>query len=247
MAVIDPAQNAPDADERTYGRPAASLTLREFAAPLAWLAGARHAPKLLGAPRGDGRLVVLIPGYMTGDASMRPLGGFLSALGYRVRYSGIGVNRGDVDGYVARLGGELGPVAQDAGGPATLIGWSLGGVIAREIARLYADDVREVVTMGTPIVGGPKYTAVGDIYARLEGLDLDDFEQEVHRRNSIGITQKATSIYSKSDGIVDWRASVDVYNPQTKNIAVKTSHLGLGVNPKVWRIIADVLAEGRAR
>ena len=223
--------------------PSPSLTLRELAAPLSWLAGARHAPQLLGAPRGDGRMVVLFPGYLTADATMRPLGGFLKALGYDVRYSGIGVNRGAVDRDVRRLGARLSKLADKKGDSATVIGWSLGGVIAREIARLYADDVSEVITMGTPIIGGAKYTAVGRFYATVENMDLDAFEQEVHRRNSMGITQKATSIFTKSDGIVDWRASVDVYNPQTKNIAVATSHLGLGLNPKVWRIIADVLAE----
>lgn len=96
--------------------------------------------------------------------------------------------------------------------------------------------------MGTPIIGGPKYTSVGKLFASSQGMDLDDFEQEGHERNSVGVTQPVTSIYSKLDGIVGWRASIDVYNPQARNIEVYASHLGLGGSPRFWRIIADTLA-----
>ncbi len=126
--------------------------------------------------------------------------------------------------------------------PTTLIGWSLGGVIAREVARLYEPLVCEVITLGTPIIGGPKYTAVGKRFADTSNLDLDTFEHEAHDRNSMGIKQPVTSIYSKLDGVVGWQASVDVYNEQTRNIPVLSSHFGIGVNGRVWRLIADTLA-----
>ncbi|MBT8066592.1 MAG: hypothetical protein KJO09_05085, partial [Gammaproteobacteria bacterium] len=71
----------------------------------------------------------------------------------------------------------------------------------------------------------------------------DAFEMEVHQRNSIGIKQPVTSIYSKTDGVVSWRASVDSYNPQARNIEVNSSHFGLGANGKVWRLIANLLSE----
>ena len=83
---------------------------------------------------------------------------------------------------------------------------------------------------------------IGALFAEQQGLDLDEFEKEVHQRNSIGIKQPVTSIYSKSDGVVGWRASVDVYNEQAQNIEVTSSHFGLGANGKVWRIIARQLA-----
>lgn len=83
----------------------------------------------------------------------------------------------------------------------------------RELARLYAPLVKEVTIMGTPIVGGPKYTVVGQRYAKNHGLNLDEFEQKAHQRNAIGFEQPVTSIYSKSDGIVGWKASIDSYNP----------------------------------
>ncbi|MEM9263283.1 MAG: alpha/beta hydrolase, partial [Pseudomonadota bacterium] len=223
-------------------RPNPLASLRELAAPLEWFSSFRRAPILLGAPKGDQEPVLTIPGYLTGDASMAPLNRFLRFVNYRVYSSGIGLNRGKVDADVQRIGERVMSVRQKTGEPVTVIGWSLGGVLARELARLYEDDVRGVITLGTPIIGGPKYTSVGDLYARAEQLDLDEFEREVHRRNSLGLKQPVTSIFTKSDGIVGWKASIDIYNEQAKNICVESTHLGLGLNPRVWRIIADVLA-----
>ena len=97
--------------------------------------------------------------------------------------------------------------------------------------------MREVITLGTPIIGGPKYTAAAERFARSEDLEL-----EVHDRNSIGIKQPVTSIYSRLDGVVGWRASVDVYNEHARNIEVYSSHFGIGANGQVWCLIADTLA-----
>ena len=99
--------------------------------------------------------------------------------------------------------------------------------------------------MGTPIIGGPKYTTPGQRYAKASAIRLDQFEREVHERNSIGFKQPLTVIYSNRDGIVGPDIARDIYNPQARNIRVDGGHLGLGFNPKVWRIIADTLA-GRA-
>ena len=185
---------------------------------------------------------MLLPGYRTDESAMRPLGHYLDYLGYDVYDWGLGRNRGDVDSYVQQIGGRVAEVhSKRDGEPVTLIGWSLGGVIAREAARLHEPYVREVITLGTPIIGGPKYTSVGRRFADSASIDLDEFEKEVHSRNSIGIKQPVTSIYSKLDGVVGWRASIDVYNEQARNIAVYSSHFGIGANGRVWRLIADIL------
>lgn len=224
-------------------RPHRFNSLLELRAPIEWASLSFGAPFLLTAPRGDGRPVVLAPGYMASGNSMRPLELYLNYLGYQCSSWGLGTNRGDVEGDILRFGDEIDSVSEaHDNAPVTLIGWSLGGVVAREVARLNSNRVREVITMGTPIVGGPKYTSVGELFARSQGINLDTFEQEVHERNSIGLTQPVTSIYSKLDGVVGWQASIDVYNPQARNIEVFSSHLGLGGSPRVWRIIADTLA-----
>lgn len=185
---------------------------------------------------------MLLPGYGTDESAMRPLGLYLKFLGYDVYDWGLGRNRGDVDGYTRRIGERVTELyGRLDGAPLTLIGWSLGGVIARETARLYEPFVREVITLGTPILGGPKYTAAAERFAESANLDLDEFEKEVHARNSIGISQPVTSIYSKLDGVVGWRASIDIYNKQARNIEVYSSHFGIGAHGRVWRLIADIL------
>lgn len=202
------------------------------------------APGLLRLPKGDGRPVLLLPGYMASPFSMWPLAQFLRRLNYTPLDWGLGRNRGKVDEDVARLCARL-PALIRKHSPVTLIGWSLGGVIARETARLNPDTVREVITMGTPVIGGPKYTTVGEVFARQEGLDLDDFEKEVHERNLLGLNQPLTCIYSRSDGVVSWEAARDIYNEHARNIEVTSSHVGLGFNASVWRIVGNTLAGQR--
>ncbi len=220
-------------------------TLLELRAPLDWASLLYRAPQLATAPRGDGRPVMLIPGYGADERSMRPLGRYLNYLGYDVYDWAQGRNRGDVENDIRRVGKRTREIHDALGNAAvTLIGWSLGGVSAREAARLFEPYVREVITMGTPIIGGPKYTTVGRRFAEMSNLNLDEFEKEVHARNSIGIKQPVTSIYSKADGVVAWQASIDTYNRQARNIEVSSSHFGLGANGEVWYLIAKILAAG---
>ena len=217
--------------------------MMEVRAPLEWASLLVRAPQLALAPKGDRRPLMLIPGYRADESSMRPLGRYLAYLNYDVYDWNLGRNQGDVENDIRRVGDRSEALYNALGGQAvTLIGWSLGGVAAREAARLYEPFVREVITMGTPIIGGPKYTVVGRRFAQKANIDLDEFELEVHERNSMGIRQPVTSIYSKLDGVVGWQASVDVYNKQARNIQVNSSHFGLGGNARVWRVIADTLA-----
>ena len=115
-------------------------------------------------------------------------------------------------------------------------------MLARKLARLYSTVVKEVLTLGAPIIGRPKFTFFGAQYANTNQLDLAQFEQFVHKRNQLGISQAVTSIYSKSDGVEGWQASIDIYNAHARYIEVCGSHISLGVNPKVWRGIAQTLA-----
>lgn len=222
-------------------RPGLFSLVREIRTSLALPAFVLQSPKLRGAPRGDGRPILLAPGYMAGRLSMQPLAIYLRRLGYVARPWRLGRNHGAVEELAAAFCDEVTEFKNTHGAPVTVIGWSLGGVIVRETARLLPDAVREVITLGSPIVGGPKYTSVGGYYARRFGIDLDAFERDVDERNRLGLTQPVTSIYSKADGVVDWRASIDTYNPQARNIEVAGSHFSLGVNAPVWRIIADTI------
>lgn len=231
-----------DRQERySLSAPSRSKKFFETRVILETLALPPSAPWLLMQPRGDGRQVMLVPGFMTDDWSTWPLRRYLKTLGYSTLPWSLGRNKGQPEVDAERLVEHLDTVRRDDQA-ITLIGWSLGGVIAREVARLVPDAVREVITMGTPVEGGPKYTFAAQRFSKLYNVELDEFEQHVHEVNSKGITQPLTVIYSKSDGVVGWRAAIDRYNPHARHVCIPSSHVGLGTNPLVWREIAQTLA-----
>ena len=123
-----------------------------------------------------------------------------------------------------------------------LIGWSLGGYIAREVARDLPDVIEQVITLGSPVVGGPKYTATGRYFAR-QGADLDWIEAMIEKREVNPISQRVTMIYSKSDGIVAWPAAIDRFNRNVEHIEVNGSHIGMAFNPSVWSRITEALEQ----
>lgn len=218
-------------------------TLKEIRAPLEWLLAYGNRRKLAHVPQGDGRILILVPGYGADEWSMRPLKKFLKSINYQVFDWGHGRNRGHVKHDTDLLIKTIKTISRNHNDQAvTTIGWSLGGVLSREAARLNPELVNEVITLGTPLIGGPKYTVVANKYAKSMAMDLDHYETEIHAINSQGIKQPVTVIYSKSDGVVGWRAAVDRYNDQARNIEVSCSHLGMGVNAEVWQIIAETLA-----
>lgn len=201
---------------------------------------------LANVPKGDGRAIVLLPGYLTDKYSMYPLKSYLSYLGYKVYDWGQGRNMGEVELLVEREIEHIHQLTRDEGlDSVTLIGWSLGGTISREITRLLPDTVAEVITMGTPITGGPKYTAPGKQYIKSHDINIDELEKQILEHNQMGLTQPVTSIYSKTDGVVAWEASLDIYNKHARNIEVSSTHMGMGLNAQVWMTIAQVLAQSK--
>jgi pimeloyl-ACP methyl ester carboxylesterase len=187
------------------------------------------------------RTVMVLPGRGANDATTAPLRAYLRSLGHEAHGWGIGINRGDVDENVQRLVPRLTELHDAARQRIVLAGWSLGGLVARELARIEPDRVSRVITFGTPVVGGAKYTALAATY-RNRGMDLDEVERDLHRRGALAEHIAITSIYSRFDGVVSWPACIDRLNPQAENIEVVATHLGLGINHDVWRLIADRLA-----
>lgn len=198
-------------------------------------------PGLAKLPKGGGRPVLVVPGYGAGDGSTFALQGFLSRLDYRVCGWGLGRNAGNVPDLLPRVVSRLARAARGHGQRVALIGWSLGGYLAREAARERPDLVRRVVTLGTPVVGGPKYTAVAGCYRR-RGVDVDAIEAAVEARNREPLETPITAIYSRRDGVVAWRACIDHWSAEVEHVEVDTSHLGLGFSPDVFAIVAERLA-----
>ena len=123
------------------------------------------------------------------------------------------------------------------------VGWSLGGVLAREVARERQDLVKSVVTLGSPIIGGPKYTRAAAFYERVMGEDLDEIEGAVVERNRIPISVPLTAIYSRRDAVVKWEACIDRYNQHCEHIEVDASHLSLGFDPRVLQLVRRAIEE----
>jgi pimeloyl-ACP methyl ester carboxylesterase len=211
--------------------------------------GLLHLPLALLAPRGVREPVLLLPGFTASDRSMWPLRNFLRHLGWRARGWGLGVNAGDVPSLLPRVVELADRSAQRAGRAVRIVGWSMGGFLAREVARDRPDLVSQVVTMGTPVVGGPKYTAIASLFRR-RGYDIDAIAAECEARACRRIEAPITAIYSRRDGVVAWQACIDRTNPHVEHVEVSSTHSGLGLDVRVWRIVADRLARsahGRRR
>ncbi len=202
-----------------------------------------NAPDLLRGPRGDGSPVLVIPGFGASDGSTAVLRGYLGAIGYKVHGWALGTNRGNVPDLIPRVTERAVSIAETVGRSVHLVGWSLGGYLSREAARERPDAVVDVITYGSPVIGGPKYTATAAAYRRA-GYDLDAIEAAVEARNKVPIQVPITAIYTRTDLIVDWRACIDRSSPLVVHVEVSTTHLGLGFCPEVYRIMADTLAAG---
>ena len=200
-----------------------------------------RAPSLARAPRGNGEPVMVLPGFATGDAATSVLRGYLSLLGYDVRPWGLGRNGGDVPALLPRLVAGVGALARETGHPVRLVGWSLGGYLAREVSRDVPGDVDRVVTLGAPVVGGPKYTLAARAYRR-RGVDMDAIEAAVDAREAVPLTRPVSAIYSRKDGVVAWQACVDERNDCVDHVEVSSTHLGLAFSPQVFLVVAERLA-----
>ena len=238
-AAGDPSPTPPSA-AGPGGPPArASLALE----PLGALQLPRLAlatPRLWRVPRGDGGPVVDIPGWRAPESSMAPLRSYLRRLGYDARTWGLGTNLGDPEADVERMLDSVRDLAAEAGRPVRLVGWSIGGVVAREVARKLPEEVARVVTYGTPVIGGPAHTVAAARYEPGAGERIDALVAELHSTDPI--RAPITAIYTRRDGVVDWRACIDRLSPNVEHVEVASTHLGLGIDPDVWEIVARRLA-----
>ena len=193
-------------------------------------------------PRGQGQPIMLLPGYGAGDGSTLILKSYLRLLGYHVHGWGLGRNSGDVANLFPRVLRRISSFAHRTRQQVRLIGWSLGGYFAREAARERPDLIQRVITLGTPVMGGPKYTVVARRFQR-RGIDMAAIEAEIALRNQISLCTPVTAIYSRGDAVVAWEACIDQNGTTVEHVEVRTTHVGLGFSPEVYKIIAQRLAD----
>jgi pimeloyl-ACP methyl ester carboxylesterase len=199
-------------------------------------------PFLRRASRGDGHPVIVFPGLMASDFSTRALRRFLRDLGYAAHGWQNGRNLGPSPELAARMVERLHDIRGRYGRRVSLVGWSLGGIYAREIARRFPDDVRQVITLASP-------------FRDVEATNVPRFLRDVARRRPLPdeadyrrildapLPMPTTAIYSRTDGIVAWQSCRVDEGPSSENIEVESSHLGIGHHPVALLAVADRLAQ----
>ena len=201
------------------------------------------SPLLMRAPRGDGHPVLALPGFLASDLSMAPLRRYLAELGYNAHAWRMGRNIGGVAKMRAALLDRLAGIHRETGRKVSIVGWSLGGVYARDLALQAPEMVRYVVTLGSPFANDVRATNATRLYEALSGETVGD-NPELVQAIAGDLPVPATSIYSKSDGIVNWRTCLLRPSDTAENIEVYfASHVGIGVNPAALWAIADRLAQ----
>ena len=211
----------------------------------------------LGVPHGDGSGVVVIPGFLTNDLYLMQMYAWLKRIGYQPYYSGIGLNADCPNLLISRhLNDTIAKARRETGGKLHLIGHSLGGIIARSVAGSRPHDVASVITLGAPFRGTAMHPRVMDMVNSVRLQILKNHEEQVlpdcytsrctcsfldHLRRKLPARIAETAIYTRGDGLVDWRYCM-TDNP-ANDFEVTGTHLGLAFNPTGYSIIAHRLAD----
>ncbi|MCP3471247.1 alpha/beta hydrolase [Bradyrhizobium sp. CCGUVB1N3] len=201
------------------------------------------SPLLMRAPKGDGHPVLALPGFLASDLSMAPMRRYLHELGYDAQAWRMGRNLGGLARVRDALRVRLAEIHAATGRKVSLVGWSLGGVYARDLALQAPDMVRYVVTLGSPFANDVRATNATRLYEALSGERVEDFS-ELREAIAGDLPVPNSSIFSRSDGIVNWKTCLLHPSERAENIEVYfASHIGLGVNPAALWAVADRLAQ----
>lgn len=205
------------------------------------------SPLLLRAPRGDGHPVLALPGFLASDLSMAPMRRYLSELGYDSYGWEMGRNVGGVSRMRAALRDRLAEIHDATRRKVSIVGWSLGGVYARHLALQAPELVRYVITLGSPFANDVTATNATRLYEALSGERVTA-DPELRKVIAGDLPVPTTSIYSRADGIVNWRTCLLRPSDTAENIEVHlASHVGLGVNPAALWAVADRLAQSEGQ
>jgi pimeloyl-ACP methyl ester carboxylesterase len=240
VAALD--QSEPVA-ERRLRPPSLLLVLAEARALFEFNTSILLSPLLMRAPGGDGHPVLALPGFLASDLSMAPMRRYLKQLGYDAYAWKMGRNLGGIASRRNALKKLLTDIHDATGRKVSIVGWSLGGIYARDLALQMPEMVRSVITMGTPFANDVRATNATRLYEALSGETVDD-NSELTRAIAGDLPVPVTSIYSRTDGIVNWQTSLLRPSDTAENIEVHlASHIGLGVNAAALWAVADRLAQ----
>lgn len=223
--------------------PALMLTLMEARslAEMATLSLMRRA--LADMPGGDGHPVLVLPGLMSSDWSTRAMRRFLIDRGYDAHGWGLGTNLGPRGRLEDDLAALLNALADRHGRKVSLIGISLGGIYARQLAKAFPALTRSVITLGSPFAGSPRATRAWRVYEWVSGHGIDSSDHHMGGRLAMPPPLPTTAVFSRTDGICAWQCCVERPGPLSESVEVTGSHLGLTHNPLAYRVLADRLAQ----
>ena len=203
MPEIEPVQPA----AADIAAPGALLLALEGRAPWEFAASIAAAPWLRKLPRGDGHCVLVLPGLAANDLTTLPMRTFLKDRGYGALPWEQGLNLGPRAGVLDALRARVRELHRLDGRKVSLLGWSLGGVYARELAKEMPELVRCVITLGSPFAGPPQATNAWWLFERVSGHPEPDAAMQAALR--VAPPVPTTSIYSRTDGIVAWQCSLN--------------------------------------
>jgi hypothetical protein len=235
-------------DGQLIRRPSGTLFLSEWIrAPQELVAFYATFALLAAGRRGDGHPVFVLPGMLADDASTEPLRAIIGARRLTAVSWDMGPNVGPSRRIMTAIPRRIAQLHEQYGQTVSLVGWSLGGMLAREFARRCPEHVRDVVTLGSPLrlraSDPPDLTNVGAIYQALRPLHDPRFMDPPRETAHPQVPCPSTSIYSRSDGVVPWRACVDDADATHENVEVAVSHCGLGVSPLSVSVVLDRLVQ----
>lgn len=230
--------------ETTAIAPRKSLLLLEGRAIPELFGFAAALPTLTAlVPRGDGQPVLILPGLTAGDSSTVTMRRFLKTKGYPTYGWKMGLNFGPRPGVERGLIDLVENLADKYERKVSIVGWSLGGIYARQLGKMMPDLVRQVISMGSPFGGSPRATNAWRVYEMASGQSSHDGERHMGGAISAPAPVPSTAIYSKTDGICAWQNCIEVQSDIAENIEVRGSHCGMGHHPAAVYAVADRLAQ----
>jgi pimeloyl-ACP methyl ester carboxylesterase len=234
-----------DVSSRIIEPPHFVLRMLESRAMFELGAFAAAAPWLRMAGRGDRHPVLVLPGFTASDRSTEPLRATLMANGYWTHGWRMGPNLGPTDRVIEGIHNRLHELYERHERPVSLVGWSLGGIYARELAREHPTKVRLVITLGSPfrMTREDRSSAswLFDLYSPRFAADVLRWTTHEHHKPPLPVP--STAIYTRSDGVVRWHTCIDTETDQHENVEVRGSHSGLGWNPAALAVVLDRLAQ----
>lgn len=197
----------------------------------------------LQSKRGHGEPVLVLPGFMADDTSTLVLRHFLKSIGYVTEGWGLGLNRGRMMDLLPELHKITGKIQQKHDQKVKLVGWSRGGMLARELARDDPGMVDRVITIGSPVKGGTDASSIGRWVRHETGMTPVAMAQFLKLRQEKQIEVPIKSIYSKLDGIVAWKACIDDVSADVEHFEIQGSHIGMGTNVEVYKLLPELLRD----